>query len=74
MKEGINVKQLIQVTYVSSLETIEKREINSLITASNELRCDDLLMLTWDYGGNVKVEDKNIVCMPVWKWLLVNSQ
>jgi uncharacterized protein len=31
LKEGLNIKQLIQVTYASSKNEIEKREIKALI-------------------------------------------
>jgi len=38
-------KQLIQVTYASSKDEIEKREIKSLIKASELLKCKDLLVI-----------------------------
>lgn len=48
VKEGINIKQLIQVTYASSKDEIEQREIKALIKASELLECKDLLIITWD--------------------------
>ncbi|MEM5821369.1 MAG: ATP-binding protein, partial [Candidatus Aenigmatarchaeota archaeon] len=38
IKEGTKVKQLIQVTYASSKDEIEKREIKALLKASNLLK------------------------------------
>ncbi len=70
VKKGRNVEQLIQVTYASSSEAIEKREIDSLISASEELGCKDLLVLTLDYEGNLTAGAKKISCIPLWKWLL----
>ncbi|MBC7113044.1 MAG: ATP-binding protein, partial [Candidatus Methanomethyliales bacterium] len=48
MKEGTNAKQLIQVTYASGRDEIEKREIRAMIKASEQLNCRDLLIITWD--------------------------
>ncbi|MFH7882520.1 MAG: ATP-binding protein [Candidatus Aenigmatarchaeota archaeon] len=62
--------QLIQVTYSSSKDEIEKREIKSLIKASSQLKCKDLLVITWDYEDEMKLENKKIVFKPLWKWLL----
>jgi predicted AAA+ superfamily ATPase len=72
IKEGFKVKQLIQVTYASSKDEIEKREIKSLIKASELLKCKDLLVITWDYEDEIKIKmnNKTIKCLPLWKWLL----
>ena len=43
------VEQLIQVTYLSSYESIEKREIENILKAGEELHCSDLKIITWDY-------------------------
>jgi hypothetical protein len=70
LKEGLKVKQLVQVTYASSKDEIEKREIKALLKASELLKCKDLLCITWDYEDEVKAENKKIVFKPLWKWLL----
>ena len=70
IKEGLKVKQLIQVTYVSSRNEIKKREIKALLKASEELKCKDLLMITWDYEGEEEIKGKKIKFKPLWKWLL----
>ena len=72
-KEGPNIKQLIQVTYSSGPDEIQEREIKSLIRASNDLRCEDLLLITWDHEDELLIDDKRIVCLPLWKWLLNRS-
>ncbi|MCS7106430.1 MAG: ATP-binding protein, partial [Candidatus Aenigmarchaeota archaeon] len=71
LKQGLKVNQLIQVTYSSSKDEIEKREIKSLIKASNLLKCKNLLVITWDYEDQLKIENKKIVFKPLWKWLLL---
>lgn len=70
VKEGLKVKQLIQVTYASSLDEIEKRELRSLIKASELLKCKDLLVITWDLEDEMEFKGKKIRFMPLWKWLL----
>jgi predicted AAA+ superfamily ATPase len=70
VKEKSAIKQLIQVTYASSKDEIEKREIKSLIKASELLKCKDLLVITWDYEDELKIENKKIILKPLWKWLL----
>ena len=73
LKEGLKVKQLIQVTYASGRDEIEKREIRSLLKASRELGCKNLLVITWDFEREESREGKRIKFVPLWKWLLWND-
>ena len=70
LKTGPKIEELIQVSYVSDKNEIEKREIKSLVKASEELKCKNLLIITWDYEDEIIVEDKKIRCIPLWRWLL----
>jgi len=70
IKEGTAIKQLIQVTYASGRDEIEKREIKALEKASALLNCKDLLCITWDYEDELKEVGKTIRFIPLWKWLL----
>ncbi|MCD6226885.1 ATP-binding protein [Candidatus Micrarchaeota archaeon] len=70
LKKGKKVKQLIQVTNVSSKEGLNDREISSLLKAGKELKCNNLLVITWDYEDKEKIENKTIKFIPLWKWLL----
>jgi predicted AAA+ superfamily ATPase len=70
IKSGSDIKQLIQVTYASSKDEIDKREIKALIKASDLLKCKNLLIITWDYEDEIKANNKTIKCLPLWKWLL----
>jgi predicted AAA+ superfamily ATPase len=49
---------------------LKKREIRSLLKASELLKCKNLLCITWDYGDEIKIDNKKIVFEPLWKWLL----
>ena len=70
VKEGLKVKQLIQVTYASGRDEIEKREIRSILKASKELGCKNLLIITWDFEGEEILERQKVRFVPLWKWLL----
>ncbi|MBI2598361.1 MAG: ATP-binding protein [Candidatus Diapherotrites archaeon] len=70
VKEENKVTQLIQVTYASEKNEIPPRELTALIKASIELKCDTLLIITWDFEAEEKIENKTIVYVPLWKWLL----
>jgi len=70
LKKGLKISQLIQTCYeIEDFETKE-REIKSLIKASNELKCKNLLIITQDYEGEEKIKGKKIKFIPLWKWLL----
>ncbi len=70
IKEGTRIKQLIQVTYASSRDEIEEREVKSLLKASEILKCKNLMVITWDFEGEEQVGKKKIKFIPLWKWLL----
>ena len=73
LKIGPKVEQLIQVTIASEKNEIERREYTSLLKASEELRCKNLLMVTWDYESEEIRDGKKITFVPLWKWLLSNK-
>lgn len=74
VKEGVKIKQLIQVCFNIENSETKNRELRSLIKAGKELKCNVLLVITKDYEGKEKVEwfgDKaEIKFIPLWKWLL----
>jgi predicted AAA+ superfamily ATPase len=71
VKKGLEIDQLIQVTYASNKDEVEKREIKGLLKASELLKCKNLLVVTWDYEDEINIENKRIVFKPLWKWLLI---
>jgi predicted AAA+ superfamily ATPase len=73
VKKGPKVKQLIQVTYANESHEINEREIKSLLKASKELRCKNLLVITWDYSAKEKIDRKDVSYVPLWSWLLRNE-
>jgi hypothetical protein len=70
IRRGLDVDQLVQVTYASNKEDIKKREITTLLKASEEFACDNLLVITWGYEAEEAVDRRNIIYKPLWKWLV----
>ncbi len=70
VKEGIKVKQLIQVcSDIDAIET-KQRETKALIKAMEEFKLKEGLILTSDVEGEDFLGEKTIVYIPLWKWLL----
>ncbi|MFH1682281.1 MAG: ATP-binding protein [Candidatus Woesearchaeota archaeon] len=70
VREGLKVRQLIQVCCDLSREETKQRELRALFKASQELECKDLLVITEDYEAEETVEGKKIKYTPLWRWLL----
>lgn len=68
--DGHNVKELIQVCYDPGDINTKNREIEALIQASRELKCNNLKVITWEYEMEETMEGKRINFIPLWKWLI----
>lgn len=71
VRRKTKVDKLIQVCY--DVEEKKEKEVRSLIKASKELKCNDLLVITNDYETEEKINEKKIKFVPLWKWLLVKG-
>ena len=73
VKEGLHISRLIQVCSDISNPKVLKREMRALIKASQELHCDELLLLNdrVDRTEKFKWQDaeRPIRLMPLWQWL-----
>lgn len=69
LKEGIEIKELIQVVYDIADYNVKKREMGALIEASEELRCDNLTIITWDTKGEENIKNRKIKIIPLWQYL-----
>lgn len=75
VKEGLKVKELIQVCYDPSNEETKVRELRGLAEASKELRCKNLVLITSDTEKKEELDRKFgvkaiVYYVPLWKWLL----
>ena len=68
VREKFHVKQLIQVCYDMSGKKTEKREVDSITECSGELKCDNLLIITWDQEDVIEKDGKTINVVPYYKW------
>ncbi len=69
LKENLKIKMLIQVCYDISFPEVKERETRSLLKASRELKCKNLLVITSDYEAEEKKGSATIKFIPLWKWL-----
>mgnify|MGYP000001288484 CR=1 FL=1 len=70
IRAGTKIKQLIQVCYNIDSHETKKRELDALIAASKELKCNNLLIITEYTEAEEMVSRKRIRYIPLWKWLL----
>lgn len=67
-RDGRKVTSLIQVSYDISMAKTREREFDALIRASEELKCDDLLLITWDQDDILSYKNKTIRVLSIQKW------
>ena len=69
IKDKNKITEAIQVCYEIN-ETNKKREIEGLLSAMKEFNLKQGLILTIEEENEIKIENKNIIIKPIWKWLL----
>ncbi len=73
IKEGLQIRELIQVCDdISNMET-KDREIKGLVMALEELKLKRGLVITEDFEGEENIKGKEIIFKPLWKWLLLQE-
>lgn len=70
VKEGVEVNELLQVTYASGFDEVDYREFRSLLKAAEVTGCQNLRVITWDYEDVRRVDGFSVSFTPLWKWLL----
>lgn len=70
LKKGTKISRLIQACFEIDDFTTKEREVKSLLKASQQLGCANLLVITSDLAGKQRVKGKNIKFIPLWQWLL----
>ncbi|RFA93937.1 ATP-binding protein [Pyrobaculum aerophilum] len=68
----ITEDEAIQVTYASSPDEIDRRELTSLEEAVKATGKRPLI-ITWDYEGEIVTRGIRVRAVPLWKWLLFGS-
>lgn len=63
-------KLAVQVSYSLKDEATRKREVNALLKMASAMDVDKLLIITYDEEEMMMEEGKEIIVVPIWKWLL----
>lgn len=69
VREGRKIMLLIQVCFNYNDDT-KLRELKGLIAGSQQLACDNLLLLCAETEGQETVNGRKVEIKPLWKWLI----
>ena len=72
IKEGAKIKESIQVCYDLN-EDNREREMSGLIEALEKFNLNKGLILTYKQEDELKIKNKKIKVLPVWKWLITRG-
>lgn len=64
------VIQAVQVSYDISAEKTRKREVNGLLLAARQTKCQNLLLLTDHESGEMEEDGMKMKVQPVYEWCL----
>ena len=70
IRDGRKVTSLIQVSYDISKTKTRERELDALVKASEELKCDNLMLISWNHDGSVEYRGKSIRIISMDKWFI----
>ena len=73
VKEGLEIKSLIQVCWNMHNEKTRNREMRSLAKAMKELNVTKAMIITDETEGEEKLHDNKVKLIPLWKWLLTEE-
>ena len=62
--------KIVSICFDIEEPDVKKRELKAFTEANEELNCDDLLVISWDYEKEERIKDKKIKFIPLWRWLL----
>lgn len=69
IKEGLKISKATQVCYILN-ESNRQREIDGLLEAMDKFRLKNSTILTNEQEEEIRIKNKKIKVLPVWKWLL----
>ena len=68
LREGTNIKSLIQVCYDMSSPKTAKREVNALVECAEELKCSNLIIVTNNDERTIEKDGYKIQVTPISKF------
>ncbi len=70
IREGLNIKEIIQVAYELNSEKTKNREVRGLVTCASEAGLNHGMIITKEFEGIETADGIKITFVPLWKWLL----
>jgi predicted AAA+ superfamily ATPase len=74
IRQGRNITELIQVSYDIEDKKVRKREEAGLLEAMDTFGLTKGVIITDEHYQEIEFDDKKIIYIPLWAWLLVYSQ
>ena len=68
LRKGTLIERLVQVCYDMSSAKTEKREVDSLIECAGELKCNNLVIVTYNDERTIEKEGYSISVVPISKF------
>ena len=65
LREGVRVVRLVQVCYDMSSPKTAKREVNGVVECAGELKCDDLVIVTYNDKRIIEKDGYRIDVVPI---------
>lgn len=65
VRDGVHIKMLIQVCYDMSSPKTEKREVDSIIECAEELKCENLIIITNSEKRIIEKKGQTITVVPI---------
>jgi Predicted ATPase (AAA+ superfamily) len=67
-REGNKVTSLIQVSYEISSGRSRERELKAFVEGAKELKCNKLLLITWNTKETIEYKGLTIQAIPITEW------
>ena len=68
LRNGAHIERLVQVCFDMSSPKTERREIDSIVECADELRCDNLTVVTYDDERTIEKDGYKISVVPIGKF------
>ena len=65
LREGPRILRLVQVCYDMSSPKTEKREMDSIVECAGELKCDNLVIVTYNDKRTIEKDGYRIDVVPI---------
>ncbi len=70
IREGLKIKEIIQVAYEVEDKKTKEREIKGLVACAKENKLNEGIIITNNFDESITFEGIKIKFIPLWKWLL----